>query len=92
MTDKLVTKMCICKSTYPRATGDWMRVFTRSRGWKMMVEHVPLNDPAKKDLTTGDCNTTDIVTHTVVNMVRQHITNGHDGRLENYKSKKIDLA
>ncbi len=31
-----------------------MRVLTRSSGWKMMVEQVPLRVPAKNDFTTGD--------------------------------------
>ena len=43
--------------TYPMASGACKRVFSRSRGWNKMVEHVPLRDPAKNDLNTGDWNT-----------------------------------
>jgi len=31
----------------------WRRVFTTSRGWKRMVEQVPLRDPARKAFTMG---------------------------------------
>jgi len=41
-------------STYPTATGDWRRVLTRSNGWNMIVEQVPLNEPARNDFTKGD--------------------------------------
>ena len=33
--------------------GFWSLVLTRSSGWKMMVEQVPLTDPARNALTTG---------------------------------------
>ncbi len=41
-------------SAHPSATGLWIRVLMRSRGWKMTVEQVPLSEPAKNDLMTGD--------------------------------------
>ena len=42
--------------TYPNATGLWILVFTRSSGWNIMVEQVPLKEPAMKDFITGDWN------------------------------------
>lgn len=42
--------------TYPRATGLWILVLTKSSGWKIIVEHVPLREPARNDFTTGDWN------------------------------------
>lgn len=29
----------------------WMRVFSKSNGWKSSVEHEALNEPARKDLS-----------------------------------------
>mmetsp|Transcript_1281 Transcript_1281/g.2735 ORF Transcript_1281/g.2735 Transcript_1281/m.2735 type:complete len:115 (-) Transcript_1281:98-442(-) len=32
----------------------WILVFTKSSGWNKSVEHVPLQQPATNDFTTGD--------------------------------------
>jgi hypothetical protein len=46
---------CIHDPTHPFThTAAWILVFTRSKGWKRSVEHVPLKEPARKDFTTGD--------------------------------------
>lgn len=48
--------MLVCVRTHPGLTLFCMvcsRVFTRSRGWKSSVEHVPLREPHMKALRAG---------------------------------------
>ena len=51
-----VSMTCRTTENIPSRFSDfelWIRVLTRSRGWKRIVVQVPENEPAKKALNTG---------------------------------------
>lgn len=43
-----------CYLVQASGTWTWSLVLTKSRGWNKRVEHVPLQQPATNDFTTGD--------------------------------------
>lgn len=49
-------KLDYCYLVQASGTWTWSLVLTKSRGWNKRVEHVPLQQPATNDFTTGDWN------------------------------------